>query len=116
MPGVLRLLQHFRRHQIRMALVTGTHGEYIPMKLKGHPYVLDFFEQWVGGDEVEKGKPSPESFLKAASKMNVEPTECIVFEDSVTGVKVRPLCFTIEMDGSGWLGCWNGSSSCTFCS
>lgn len=41
----------------------------------------------IGGDEVVNGKPNPEIFLTAASKMNVNPLECLVIEDSANGVK-----------------------------
>jgi len=40
----------------------------------------------VCGDEVMNGKPSPDIFLLAASKLGIEPHECLVFEDSLSGV------------------------------
>ena len=36
--------------------------------------------------EVEKGKPSPDIYLAVASKLNVEPKECLVFEDITAGI------------------------------
>lgn len=41
----------------------------------------------VCGDDVSMGKPDPEVFLKAASRLHVDPSECVVFEDSLPGVK-----------------------------
>ncbi len=41
----------------------------------------------VGGDEVEKGKPAPDIFLRAAEKAEAPPKDCIVFEDSNNGVR-----------------------------
>ncbi|VVB98840.1 Phosphoglycolate phosphatase [uncultured archaeon] len=38
------------------------------------------------GDDVRKGKPDPEGYLKAAKKLNVNPKDCVVIEDSVYGV------------------------------
>ena len=35
----------------------------------------------ISGDDVKKGKPEPEVFLKACSKMNIPPSEALVFED-----------------------------------
>ncbi len=41
----------------------------------------------VSGDDVKKGKPDPEPYLRAAEKLVVSPEECLVLEDSVNGVK-----------------------------
>jgi sugar-phosphatase len=41
----------------------------------------------VPADEITKGKPDPEGFLKAASGLNVAPQDCIVFEDTPPGVE-----------------------------
>jgi len=38
-------------------------------------------------EHVRKGKPAPEIFLKAAKRLRVKPSECIVFEDSLSGVE-----------------------------
>lgn len=40
----------------------------------------------ISGEEVVKGKPDPEIFLKAAKKLNVRPHNCIVIEDTSVGV------------------------------
>ena len=45
------------------------------------------FEAIVDGNDVIKGKPDPEVFLKAAKALHIEPEKCIVFEDSVAGIQ-----------------------------
>ncbi|WP_191858749.1 beta-phosphoglucomutase [Hanstruepera ponticola] len=45
------------------------------------------FEAIVDGNDVIKGKPNPEVFLKAAKALNISPDDCIVFEDSVAGIQ-----------------------------
>ena len=40
----------------------------------------------MAGDEVANGKPAPDMFLLAASKLGVAPEECVVIEDSPPGV------------------------------
>ncbi|PRQ28757.1 putative riboflavin kinase [Rosa chinensis] len=40
----------------------------------------------IGGDEVRSGKPSPEILLEAAKRLNIEPSSCLVIEDSLPGV------------------------------
>lgn len=71
-----------------MALATSTDRQMIAEKVKGKEFVLEFFREIVGGDEVKDGKPNPEIFLKAAEKINVPPAACLAFEDSTVGVKV----------------------------
>lgn len=48
--------------------------------------VLDCFTYVVSGDMVSKGKPDPESFLLAASKINIDPENCLVIEDGISGM------------------------------
>ena len=47
----------------------------------------DHFDAIVDGNDVQKAKPNPEVFLIAAEKLNVEPDNCIVFEDSIAGIQ-----------------------------
>ena len=49
--------------------------------------VKDKFDLIVCGDDVLRGKPEPDIFLKAAEQMNCSPAECIVLEDSDNGLK-----------------------------
>lgn len=45
------------------------------------------FTAVVSGSDVEKKKPAPDIFLKAAEKCAVDPCDCLVFEDAISGVK-----------------------------
>jgi beta-phosphoglucomutase-like phosphatase (HAD superfamily) len=44
------------------------------------------FDVIITGEQVSKGKPDPETFLLAAKGLKLEPTSCVVFEDSFAGV------------------------------
>jgi len=48
--------------------------------------VADAVSLVLGAEDATRGKPDPECFLKAASLLGVEPSRCIVFEDSAAGV------------------------------
>ena len=48
--------------------------------------ILSWFDAIVGSDEVENGKPSPDVYLEAARRINVDPMNCVVFEDSEAGI------------------------------
>jgi len=45
------------------------------------------FDSITTGEEVIRAKPDPAIFIKAAEKLNLEPDMCLVFEDSLSGVK-----------------------------
>ena len=49
--------------------------------------LYDIFDANVSGADFEKGKPDPEIFFTAASKLRLKPEECIVFEDAKSGVE-----------------------------
>ena len=50
-------------------------------------HIEPFFEVRISGDMVTRCKPDPEIFLTAASRLGLEPSECLVFEDAISGVK-----------------------------
>ncbi|MEM1002819.1 MAG: beta-phosphoglucomutase [Bacteroidota bacterium] len=49
--------------------------------------VTKFFDAIVDGNDVSKAKPDPEVFLMASQELNIDPINCIVFEDSVAGIQ-----------------------------
>jgi 16S rRNA pseudouridine516 synthase len=40
----------------------------------------------ITGDEVERGKPEPDIYLRAADKLGISPEACLVIEDSLAGI------------------------------
>ena len=46
-----------------------------------------FFDAVIDGNKVSKAKPDPEVFLKGANAVNVDPEQCIVFEDAIAGIE-----------------------------
>ena len=52
---------------------------------------LGLWEEFDGhvysGDDVARGKPSPDLFLLSAERLEIEPARCVVIEDSINGVK-----------------------------
>jgi len=83
-PGARELLKLLRDNNVKTALVTGSMHR---MAQKVAEQIgFEGFDVIVGGDDVVKGKPHPESYLKAASMLGVDPTHCVAFEDSLTGI------------------------------
>jgi len=80
-------------------LLANAHSAGIPMAIGSAaiPFNIDFvldnlhlrhyFSAIVSANNVTKSKPDPETFVKAATLLNVSPGECIVFEDAPKGVE-----------------------------
>jgi len=83
-PGLLEFLERHRN----LPKAVGSNAE--PANID---FVLDrfnlrpFFPVVVSGIEVRRPKPFPDIYLKAASQLGVPPSNCVVFEDSPTGVE-----------------------------
>lgn len=86
LSGAKRLIKHFSSHEVPMALASNSPRENIETKISCHTGWKESFSVIIGGDEVRSGKPSPEIFLEAAKRLNVEPSSCLVIEDSLPGV------------------------------
>ncbi|KAL1560165.1 bifunctional riboflavin kinase/FMN phosphatase isoform X1 [Salvia divinorum] len=85
-PGANRLLNHLRSHGVLMGLASNSSKENIETKLSYHHGWKESFSVILGGDEVTCPKPSPEIYLEVAKRLEVEVANCLVIEDSLTGV------------------------------
>jgi HAD superfamily hydrolase (TIGR01509 family) len=83
-PGARELLTLLRENSIKTALVTGSMHRMA--KQVADSIGFDAFDLIIGGDDVSNGKPHPESYLTAAAILGVDPTNCVAFEDSLTGI------------------------------
>ncbi|KAL9234105.1 hypothetical protein vseg_009012 [Gypsophila vaccaria] len=86
LPGANRLIKHLHGHGIPMALASNSPRSFVEQKICNHQGWKESFSAIVGCDEVISGKPSPDIFLEAAKQLNVEPSSCLVIEDSIPGV------------------------------
>lgn len=84
--GVYELLDFLKEKGIKTALASSSSFDRIYFLLEKYE-IKNYFHCIVSGDEVEISKPNPEIFLKTAKQMNVEPKNCIVFEDSEAGIE-----------------------------
>jgi HAD superfamily hydrolase (TIGR01509 family) len=86
MPGLEESLDLVRAEGARSALVSSGTRTYVErvlvqLRLRGVG-----FEAVVTRDDVERFKPDPEPFLRAAERLRVEPRECVVLEDAPAGI------------------------------
>jgi len=85
LPGVRELLSELTRRGIPRALASSSWPNWVNALLESTG--LDgSFDVTVSSTAVENGKPAPDIFLYAAKALHVEPAQCVVLEDSRTGV------------------------------
>lgn len=82
-PGVREFLA---RHQdLPIGVATNAEPENVAFVLEGAG-LAHLFRAVVDGHQVSKPKPHPDIYLKAASLLGVDPLDCVVFEDSYSGI------------------------------
>ncbi|MFD3000654.1 HAD family hydrolase [Pontibacter toksunensis] len=84
--GLHNFLAEAAAHPVKVAIATAAitgNVDYIVDNLG----IRQYFDEFVSADDVENSKPDPETFLKAAEKLQEKPEDCVVFEDSAKGVE-----------------------------
>ena len=85
MPGAVELVRELQSHGIKTALVSASPRNIVDAVLDnlGH----DLFPFSISSDDVVNTKPHPDAYLKAANISQSDIANCLVFEDSLTGMK-----------------------------
>lgn len=84
MPGAVKLVKELQSHGVKTALVSASPRNIVEAVLDniGH----DLFPFSISSDDVTKTKPDPEGYLKAAVISDSDISNCLIFEDSLTGM------------------------------
>lgn len=84
--GLENFLIGLKNEGFKLAIASSATVDDIDFVLS-HVPVGNYFDVIIDGNRVSKGKPNPQIFLKAAADLGVEPENCVVFEDSLAGIK-----------------------------
>jgi len=84
--GLQNFLAEAAAHQIKMAIASAAIANNIDF-IVDNLDIRRYFDAFVSADDVETSKPDPETFLKAAEKLQADPSDCIVLEDAPKGVE-----------------------------
>jgi HAD superfamily hydrolase (TIGR01509 family) len=87
-PGVRRLIDEAISANLNLAVCSTSHERAVNLvveKLFG-PERKERFDEILAGDVVSKKKPDPEIYNLASDRLRLEPSECIVVEDSCNGL------------------------------
>ncbi len=85
MPGAVELVRNLQSHGIKTALVSASPRNIVDAVLDnlGH----DLFPFSISSDDVAQTKPEPDCYFKAANISQSDISNCLIFEDSLTGMK-----------------------------
>ncbi len=82
--GLQEFLENLKSSDIKMGVASAAPVENVDFVLDGLG-LRSYFHAMLHAGDVSKGKPDPEIFLKACRQLGVDPSNCVVFEDSPTG-------------------------------
>ncbi|MGD8787194.1 MAG: HAD family phosphatase [Phycisphaerales bacterium] len=86
LPGVQKLLNDLKENGFLLAI--GSSAPRVNLELVLERLSLqNQFNACITDKDVEKGKPAPDTFLKAAEKLFLSPGQCVVVEDAIQGVE-----------------------------
>ena len=83
MPGVVDFVKLLKSNGIKVAVASASASSN---KVAKRFKVYDLFDVFVDGQAKRAAKPNPDIFLYTAKQLGVNPSECVVFEDSINGV------------------------------
>ena len=84
--GLQDFLDDLKENGVPVAVATSAPRDNVEFVFKYLP-IRNYFKFVLDASDIKNGKPDPEIYLKSISKLELEPGQCIVFEDSLSGVK-----------------------------
>ena len=84
LPGSADLIKEIKQNNLKLSLGSASKNSVRILTATG---LLDYFDAIIDGTKTTESKPHPQVFLMAAEALNLKPEECIVFEDSINGIK-----------------------------
>lgn len=85
-PGIFEFVQNLKQKQVKIAVATSAVLD-IANPILESVHLKSLVDILVTGEDVSRGKPDPEIYLKTAEKLRVQSSECLVFEDAHAGVE-----------------------------
>ena len=86
LPGVQRLLDELSQAEVPCAVASSTPRENITCVIE-RLGIDNYFKSIICSEDVREGKPHPEVFLLAASRLKLPPNRCVVIEDAHPGIE-----------------------------
>ncbi|MEX0786540.1 MAG: HAD family phosphatase, partial [Dehalococcoidia bacterium] len=89
LPGVRELLDELRARGLPAGMATSSRQAWVEALMGGVGLPIETFDAVVWREQVERGKPAPDLYLRAAELIAVAPELCIAIEDTPTGIEAE---------------------------
>jgi HAD superfamily hydrolase (TIGR01509 family) len=105
-PGAAWLVERLHRQEIPLAIATSSRELAVQKKATNHQKIFSRMQAIVadGHPNVQRGKPAPDIYLEAARQLQVDPADCLVFEDALAGVQAGKAagCTVVAVPDERW--------------
>ncbi len=85
--GFEAFVEGLRRKGVKTAVVTSSNLQKMENVYRKHPEFKGWFDAILTSEDFAESKPSPDCYLRAANRLNVSADDCVVFEDSINGLR-----------------------------
>lgn len=85
--NIYEVLKTLKDRGHKIAVASGADKVKVDANIKASRIPRDIFDCIITGSDITKNKPNPEIFLKAAEGLGIDPQNCIVVEDAISGIK-----------------------------
>ena len=85
--GFEAFVNDLRRHNVKTAVVTSSNRAKMESVYRQRPELLDMMDAILTSEDFAHSKPHPDCYQRGAARFSVSPQECVVFEDSLNGLK-----------------------------
>lgn len=84
LPGAEEFINNAKNQGIKVAIGSSSKNTKLILSQTG---ITELFDAIADGNDVKNSKPAPDVFLKAAEKLGIAPSDCMVVEDADAGVE-----------------------------
>lgn len=85
--GFEKLIADLHAHGVKTAVVTSSNLPKMESVYRRQPGFKTLFDAILTSEDFERSKPDPDCYLKAAQRFGFQNVECVVFEDSINGLR-----------------------------
>lgn len=91
-PGIIQFIDYLKSEEYNIGLVTSSRNDKVKTALEQLSLTHEF-DTIITSESIKKGKPDPMGYSLAKINLGVQSNECIVFEDTFTGIKAATYAF-----------------------